>query len=148
MEMYATGLGVVVAAFTLPDGTQQRVSLSPGSLVDGLPAEVAGFALATWTEEVRAAFAAAQEPDAVEAVPLTVSARQIRLWLIANGFSMASVDAAIDGIQDQQQRDLVRVEWEYAPWVERTHSALQSLAGVLGLDPSMVDQAFTEAAGL
>lgn len=80
--------------------------------------------------------------------PQTVSARQIRLWLVARGVSLAAVEAAIDTIPDQTQRDMVRVEWEYAPYVERSHPMLIPLAAALGLDEAAVDQAFREAAAL
>ena len=79
-------------------------------------------------------------------VPESVSARQIRLWLVRNGVSLAQVDAAIDAIPDQLQRDSVRVEWDYAPYVERAHPMLVPLAAALGLTEAQVDQAFVEAA--
>jgi hypothetical protein len=81
-------------------------------------------------------------------VPESVSARQIRLWLVRNGVSLAAVDAAIDAIPDQLQRDSVRVEWDYAPYVERSHPMLIPLAAALGLTEQQVDQAFTEASGI
>ena len=81
-----------------------------------------------------------------EPTPATVSARQIRLWLLGKGVSMAAVDAAIDAIPDAAQRDSVRVEWEYAPYVERSHPMLVPLAAALGLTEEQVDQAFVEAA--
>jgi hypothetical protein len=61
---------------------------------------------------------------------------------------MAAVDAAIDAIPDAAQRDSVRVEWEYAPYVERAHPMLVPLAAALGLTEEQVDQAFVEAAGI
>ena len=81
-------------------------------------------------------------------VPASVTARQIRLWLVSHGVSLAAVEAAIDGIPDQQQRELVRVEWEYAPYVERSHPMLVPLAAALGLSEAQVDAAFREAAAL
>ena len=83
-----------------------------------------------------------------DSVPASVSARQIRLWLLRQGISLAVVDAAIDAIPDQLQRDSVRVEWDYAPYVERTHPMLVPLAAALGLTEAQVDQAFVEAAGI
>jgi len=56
------------------------------------------------------------------------------------------VDSAIDAIPDQLQRDSVRVEWDYAPYVERSHPMLVPLAAALGLTEQQVDQAFVEAA--
>lgn len=80
--------------------------------------------------------------------PAAVSARQIRLWLVGHGVSMAAVGAAIDAIPDQTQREMVRVEWEFAPYVERSHPMLVPLAAALGLDQAQVDQAFREASQL
>ncbi len=79
-------------------------------------------------------------------VPESVSARQIRLWLVRHSISLAQVDAAIDAIPDQLQRDSVRVEWDYAPYVERVHPMLIPLAAALGLTEGQVDQAFVESA--
>lgn len=83
-----------------------------------------------------------------DSVPESVSARQIRLWLVRNGISLAAVDAAISAIPDAVTRDSVRVEWEYAPYVERSHPMLVPLAAALGLTEAQVDQAFVEAAGI
>lgn len=81
-------------------------------------------------------------------LPESVTARQIRLWLVQNGVSLAAVEAAIDAIPGQQTRDSVRVEWEYAPYVERSHPMLIPLAAALGLSETQVDDAFREASGL
>lgn len=81
-------------------------------------------------------------------VPPQVSARQIRLWLVRNGIPLATVEDAIDSIMDQPTRDAIRVEWEYAPYVERSHQWLVPLAQVLGLDEAAVDAAFREASAL
>lgn len=88
------------------------------------------------------------ERERRESIPRSVSARQIRLWLVSHGVSLAAVESAIDGIPDQQQRDMVRVEWEYAPYVERSHPMLVPLAAALGLSEAQVDQAFREAASI
>ena len=89
-----------------------------------------------------------QSADLTPTVPESISARQIRLWLIRHGVSLSAVDAAIDAIPDQLQRDSVRVEWDYAPYVERSHPMLVPLAAALGLTEQQVDQAFVEASGI
>ena len=89
----------------------------------------------------------AVEPES-PAVPASVSARQIRLWILRQGINLAQVAAAIDAIPDQLQRDSVRVEWDYAPYVERSHPFLIPLAAALGLTEEQVDQAFVEASQL
>ena len=82
------------------------------------------------------------------AVPASVSARQIRLWLVTHGITLAAVEAAIDAIPDATQRETVRIEWEYAPYILRSHPMLIPLAAAFSLTSQQVDAAFTEAAAL
>jgi hypothetical protein len=107
-------------------------------------------ALHTWEvrDESGVVIGINQTADLTPPVPESVSARQIRLWLIRHGISLAAVDAAIGAIPEQLQRDSVRVEWDYAPYVERSHPMLIPLAAALGLTEQQVDQAFVEAAGI
>lgn len=99
-----------------------------------------------WLVVDEAGLEAMRAEAAASFVPLSVTARQIRLWLVAHGISLAAVDSAIDTIPDQQTRDGVRVEWEYAPYVERAHPMIGPLASALGMTANQVDQAFREAA--
>jgi hypothetical protein len=81
-------------------------------------------------------------------VPPAISARQARLWLIRNGVSLASVDAAIASVSDAITRESVRVEWEYGTEVHRGSPWLAALGPSLGLDASTLDTAFREAAAI
>jgi hypothetical protein len=81
-------------------------------------------------------------------VPETISARQIRLWLIDNNISLASVEAVINSIEDVQLRERTLVEWEYAPYIERSHPLLEALASNLGLTNEQIDQGFIAASQL
>ena len=87
------------------------------------------------------------EPDLplVSSVPATVTAWQIRRWLVINGYTMAQIDAIISAIPDAAQQEAVRVDWEYAPYVERTHPMLVPMAAALGLDEEALDDAFRGA---
>ena len=78
-------------------------------------------------------------------IPQTVSARQIRLWLIQHGFQLFQIDSAINSIEDPIARETVKIEWEYAPYVERNHPWLEVVASSLGLNSQLIDQAFVEA---
>lgn len=89
-----------------------------------------------------------QSETLAQPIPESISARQIRLWLVRHGISLSQVDLAIDAIPDQLQRDSVRVEWDYAPYVERSHPMLIPLATYLGLTEEQVDQAFIEAVNI
>lgn len=81
-------------------------------------------------------------------VPETISARQVRLWLIDNDISLTSVEAAIDTIVNEKLREKTRVEWEYAPYIERNHPLIESLAQYLGLSSAQIDQGFIDASQL
>lgn len=83
--------------------------------------------------------------QAAQAIPESISARQIRLWLINNGIQLNQVDNAINSIQDPITRETVKVEWEYAPYVERNHPMLVPLAQALGLTENQIDIAFIQA---
>lgn len=104
----------------------------------------------TWEvrDETGALIGLNQQADEPTIVPASVSARQIRLWLIRNGISLSQVESAINEISDQLQRDSVRVEWDYAPYIERSHPMLMPLAAFLGLTEQQVDQAFIEASSI
>jgi len=77
-----------------------------------------------------------------------VSARQVRLWLIQNGISLQAVNDAINSIEDSTLRDSVAVEWEYAPYIERSHPMLIPLAQTIGLNELDIDRVFIEASQL
>lgn len=74
-----------------------------------------------------------------------ISARQARLWLIQNGVDLNSIETAIDSIEDDVIRASVRVEWEYATYVERSYPWLSALASKLGFSEEDLDRAFQEA---
>jgi len=107
-----------------------------------------------WTPRVRDDSNWALLPDSTDdlpelpAVPASVSARQIRLWLVRNGVTLAQVDAAIAAIPDAKAREECRIEWDWAPYVERSHPLLVPLAAALGLTEPQVDEAFREAASI
>lgn len=77
-----------------------------------------------------------------------ISARQARLWLIQRGVDLDNIDIIIDSIEDLITRQIVKTEWEYAPYIERNHLWLNNLASVLGLESNDLDRAFEEAVHL
>jgi hypothetical protein len=78
-------------------------------------------------------------------IPQTISARQVRIWLIQHGISLSMVDTAIETIEDPILKEITKVEWEYAPYIERNHPMMAPLAGALGLTQEQLDAAFIEA---
>lgn len=81
-------------------------------------------------------------------VPSTVTATQIRLWLVNHGFSMTQIYAIISQISDPLLKAQIEVQWEYAPYVERNHPMINTLGTSLGLDSDQIDRAFREASSL
>lgn len=72
-----------------------------------------------------------------ELAPLT--SRQLRLGLVQNGISLASVEATINAIPDTTTRELAKIEWEYATSFSRTHPLIDQIAGALGLTEEQVN---------
>jgi len=84
-------------------------------------------------------------PPAPEPVPPAITRRQLRLWLVRSGFTLAKVEAAIDKLPEPQRTE-ARIEWEDATEFERGHPLLRQLAGaLLKLDGAALDAALDEA---
>lgn len=81
-------------------------------------------------------------------VPNVVTMKQARKALILGGISIASVDAAINAIEDDQERELAITDWEYSQTVRRDSSLVVSMAAALNLTSMQVDSLFTSAAGI
>ena len=77
-----------------------------------------------------------------------LTSRQLRLGLVANGISLPSVEAAIDAIEDEADREVARIEWEYATTFERSHPLIEQVGSALGLTPEQIDDMWAEAATL
>ena len=90
--------------------------------------------------------AAILNPPAPEPVLPTLTSRQLRLGLVANGISLSSVEAAIDAIEDPTDREVARIEWEYATTFERSHPLINQIGAALGLTPEQIDAMWAEAA--
>ena len=86
-------------------------------------------------------------PDVPAPPEPKISARQVRLWLIDKGISLSLVEQAIDSIEDSVLKEKTRVEWEYAPYIERSHPMLAPLSLILGLTEQDIDEAFMNAPG-
>ena len=90
------------------------------------------------------------EPPAPPPPPAAVTRRQLRLWLVRNGYTLAQVEALIEALPEPQRTE-ARIEWQDATLFERGHPLLRQLAGaLLGLESAALDtaldQAFTQAA--
>jgi len=86
--------------------------------------------------------------DDVQPIAPPLTARQLRLGLVTNGFSLDQVEAAIAAIEDPQQRAVASIEWEYASQFERSHPLIAQVGAALGLTAEQIDQMWIEALGL
>jgi hypothetical protein len=86
-------------------------------------------------------------PNDPPTVPDTVTASQIRKWLVAHDISLDSVDAAIAALPEEVRVN-TQIEWEFEPLIHRSSSMLAQMAAAFGMDASAIDAAFVEAAGM
>lgn len=86
------------------------------------------------------------EPEPEGLPPLT--ARQIRLGLLQNGISTTTVEAAIDAIPDEVEREAAKIEWEYASQFLRTHPLIDQIGAALDLTPEQMDAMWEAASEL
>lgn len=86
------------------------------------------------------------EPPPPPPLPLpTLTARQLRLGLILSGFALDQVEATIGAIENEQDRAIAKVEWEYASQFERNHPLLQQVGASLGLTEGQIDTMWQQA---
>ena len=114
-----------------------------GVVTNHLLEQEAGFNL-RWNEENKKW----DRLPIIKPVPKSVTATQIRLWLIKNNISMNMVYAAIETIPDPKTKEEISVMWEYAPYIDRNHPLIDSLGQYLGLSPEQIDQGFVIASQL
>lgn len=72
-----------------------------------------------------------------------ITPRQARLVLAKHGL-LTGVADAIAAIEDEQQRQVAEIEWEYATSIERAAPWVNDLYSSLGLTPEGVDELFKE----
>ena len=105
-----------------------------------------------WTGAMFVAPPPPPPPPPTPRVPNAVTRRQLRLWLVRHGYTLAQVEALIDALPEPQRTE-ARIEWQDATQYERGHPLLRQLAGaLLKLDKeeldATLDRAFREAAAL
>lgn len=101
--------------------------------------------LAAWVADGNT-IAPYEPPPPPPLAPLT--ARQLRLGLVTNGFTLAQVEATIDAIENAQDREVARIEWEYASQFDRAHPLIEQVGAALGLTPEQIDTMWQGALAL
>lgn len=73
----------------------------------------------------------------------TISKMNFRAQLILDGsITISAIDNAIAAIPVAAQRELIKNQWENAVFYERDNTALNSMAAMLGITQSQLDQIF------
>jgi hypothetical protein len=136
--------------YAVHDSTGRLVSTGT-VIADPLPP---GLTARLLTEQEAAWLAAGGQWDAAAravrepapAVPDSVTPWQIRRWLMLQGVGLATIEAVIDAIPDPAVRESVRLDWEWAEVVQRSHPMLVPLAAAIGVVD--LDTAFLQASRL
>lgn len=87
------------------------------------------------------------DPVPAADVPTSVSRRQARQALLLRGL-LGKVPALLDGIEDEMQRELSKIEWEDATEFVRARPLVVQIGLALGLDEAGLDELFIFAATL
>lgn len=74
-----------------------------------------------------------------------VTARQLRLTLVRNGYSLSSIDDAIQALPEGQTKDEAAIEWEYATQFERLAPTLLTIAAALNISAEDIDAMWQQA---
>jgi len=106
-----------------------------------------GFATYEILDETGSCVGHSRSQASAPPVPDSLTAVQIRLWLVAHGITLEHVDAAIAALPDET-REATRIEWEYSGTIHRASSTLVAMAAAFGMDEAAIDAAFVEAASL
>lgn len=71
--------------------------------------------------------------------------RQFRLALVTNGYNLADIESLIDQIEDEMQKQIIKIEWQDATTFIRTSSNLLTMANLMGLSTEQVDVLWSQA---
>ncbi|MBS7810543.1 hypothetical protein [Roseococcus pinisoli] len=88
---------------------------------------------------------ATNQPEPDPFPPLT--ARQLRLWLLARGITRAMVEAALANLPEPD-REVAEIEWEYSTQYLRSHRLIDLFGALFDLSPADIDAGWPEAAAL
>jgi len=87
----------------------------------------------------------APTPEESRTLMPAITRRQLRLTLVRNGISLASVSDAIDAMPEGLDHDEMRIEWDDGTTYERLNPRLNAIASAIGLTQGQVDTMWEEA---
>jgi len=114
------------------------------------PNDIVELGRELYAQALLGAVAAYIPPTAEEARAsmLPISRRQLRLALVRNGISLASIDAAIASMPDGQDKEEAEIEWADAASFERLHPTLALIGAALGLTDAQIDAMWVQASAI
>ena len=80
-------------------------------------------------------------------IPNTISQRQLRTQLALNGFDLSDVQAIIDSLPDPN-KTIAQIAWDYSLTFVRNDALLNSIADILGITESELNDIFINASKL
>ena len=86
-------------------------------------------------------------PISINVTPAVVTPRQIRIALVVSGFSLSTIESAIDSLPEPN-RSIAKITWEYSVEFQRNNPLLSSMAPMLGLSEAQIDGLFALASTL
>lgn len=87
-------------------------------------------------------------PEEVRAHMPPLSARQLRLGLLAAGISPSQVSATIGEMPAGPDKDKAQIEWEYATTFNRMYPLVATVGAALGLTETQIDDMWLAALSL
>ncbi|HEV7321594.1 MAG TPA: hypothetical protein VGO04_23575 [Ensifer sp.] len=86
--------------------------------------------------------------DTIRASMPSLSARQFRLGLLAEGVRSSQVTALIEAMPEGSAKGVAQIEWEYATTFVRTQPLVAEIGAGLGLSDERIDSMWTAAVDL
>jgi hypothetical protein len=77
--------------------------------------------------------------------PNICTPRQFRLALIREGINISNIEAMLNQIEDDMERQIALIEWEYALEIKREHPLIDSFASIMGITQEQLDNIFIVA---
>ncbi len=116
-------------------------------LDEEIPADmVGGVEVSTGPLDARQIWAdGAWQPVVPEVSFLPVTRRQLRLTLVREGITLASVEALIDALPEGLEKEEAKIEWADAQEFNRNHPTLLLIAHALNLSPARVNEMWLKA---
>ena len=70
--------------------------------------------------------------------------RQFRLALVTSGYNLTDVEALINQIEDDTQRQIIQIEWQDATVFERNNNSLLTMSSLIGLSSAQIDALWSQ----